>query len=149
MTDNNKIIEGLNDLLEKNYDSEKGFKNAIEDVDDASLKSFFEGKAQQRYDFGHAIKAEIKKLGGTPDKGGSMAGTAHRAWMDFKSTLALNDAEAILDACETGEEAALEDYDEFLKENVLPANIRTLISDQRAKIAGTLRTIEILEEQHD
>ena len=78
-----------------------------------------------------------------------MTGTAHRTWMDFKSTLALNDAEAILDACETGEEAALEDYDEFLKENVLPANIRTLISDQRAKIAGTLRTIEILEEQYD
>jgi len=149
MTDNKEIIEGLNDLLEKNYDSEKGFKNAIEDVEDAGLKAFFTGKAQQRYDFGHEIKAEIKKLGGKPDKGGSMTGTAHRAWMDIKSVLSLNTPEAVLDACETGEEAALKDYDEFLKENVVSADLRNTISSQRSKIAGTLRSIEILEEQHD
>lgn len=149
MTDTKNIIEGLNDLLEKNYDSEKGFKNAAENVNDAGLKSFFKGKAQQRYDFGHEIKAEIKKLGGMPDKGGSMTGAAHRTWMDFKAALSFNTPEAVLDACETGEEAALEDYNEFLKENTLPADTRNVVAGQRSRIAGSLRTIEILEEQHD
>ena len=149
MTNREDIIEGLNDLLEKNYDAELGYKNAAENVEDSSLKSFFQGKAQQRYDFGHEIKAELSKLGGTPDKGGSVAGALHRGWMDFKAALSFDNAESVLDACETGEEAALEDYDEFLNEHEISPELRNVISNQRNRIAASLRSIEMLEEQHD
>src|SRR5690606_15029537 len=75
----------LNTLLERTYDAEKGFKKASENVKDVNLKSYFERKAQERYDFGHQLKSEIKSFGQETENSGSVAGTAHRAWMDVKA----------------------------------------------------------------
>lgn len=49
----------LNDLLEKNYDAEKGYKKAAEKVENTELQQFFNEQAQKRYDFGHELKTEI------------------------------------------------------------------------------------------
>ena len=57
------VGEKLNDLLERTYDAEKGFKKAAENVDHQGLKNYFRSKAQERYDFGHQIKNEIKAFG--------------------------------------------------------------------------------------
>ena len=52
----------LNELLEKNYDAEKGYKKAAEIVDSPKLKSFFEEQAQNRYDF---VSSDLRKLSPT------------------------------------------------------------------------------------
>jgi len=72
----------LNNLLEKTYDAEKGFKKAAENVQNSALKNYFNQKAQERYEFGHELKGEIKSFNQDVDKGGSLVGDAHRAWMD-------------------------------------------------------------------
>lgn len=149
MTNTTEIIAGLNDLLEKTYDAEKGYKSAKENSDSDRLKTFFGARSQQRYQYGHTLKEEIKKLGGTPEKGGSMVGTAHRAWIDFKSTLALSTEEAILEECERGEEASLKAYDEFLNTHKLSSSLASEIFKQRNGIARSLNKVEILEEQFD
>ena len=79
----------LNALLEKTYDAEKGFKKAAENVENPALKNYFQTKAQQRYDFGHELKSEIKSYGQDVDKGGSLIGDAHRAWMDVKKVFSV------------------------------------------------------------
>lgn len=66
-----QVGEKLNDLLENTYDAERGFKKAADNVEDKHLKRFFAGKAQERYDFGHALKSEIKQFGQKVDKGDS------------------------------------------------------------------------------
>ena len=58
-----KVSSKLNDLLEKTYDAEKGFKKAAENVKNEALKNYFSKKAQERYDFGHELKSEIKSFG--------------------------------------------------------------------------------------
>lgn len=88
-----EVGEKLNALLEKTYDAEKGFKKAAENTDHQQLKSFFQSKAQQRYDFGHELKDEIKSFGQEIDKGDSLTGKAHRAWMDVKALFSFDDAE--------------------------------------------------------
>jgi len=149
MTNTNEIIEGLNDLLTKTYDAEKGYKTAKENSDSDRLKTFFGARSQQRYQYGHSLKEEITKLGGTPDKGGSITGSAHRAWINFKSALAMSTEEAILEECERGEEASLEAYDEFLNSHKLSSSLATEIFKQRNGIARSLNKVEILEEQFD
>lgn len=149
MTSNSEIVEGLNDLLEKNYDAEAGYKNALENTDSPRLKTFFRSKADQRYNFGHQIKAEIKKLGGTPNKGTSVTGDLHRAWIDFKTALSFNEDESILEECERGEERCLEEYNEFLKENALSTDLRAVITQQRDGVAAALRSVDALEEMVD
>ena len=103
-----EVGEKLNDLLEKTYDAEKGFKKAAENVEHASLKSYFKRKAEERYNFGHELKSEIKAFNQDVDKGGSLTGTMHRAWMDVKSLFSADDEESMLEEAIKGEKAAIE-----------------------------------------
>ncbi len=66
------VAKKLNSLLEKNYDSEKGYQMAAENVKNPQLKEFFNQRAKERYDFGHELKSEIKSFGQEPDKGTSL-----------------------------------------------------------------------------
>ncbi|GAA4271975.1 PA2169 family four-helix-bundle protein [Aquimarina gracilis] len=141
-----KVGNKLNDLLEKTYDAEKGFKKAAENVQHTGLKTYFKQKAQERYDFGHELKEEIKSFGQEVDKGGSITGTMHRAWMDVKSVLSKDSEESMLEEAIRGEEASVEEYDEVLSEITLPASTQTILSQQKNKIMDGLSSIRRLED---
>lgn len=141
-----EVGEKLNDLLENTYDAEKGFKKAADNVDDGNLKRYFAGKTQERYDFGHALKSEIKQFGQEVDKGDSLAGKAHRSWMDIKSLFSSDDEEAMLEEAIKGEKKAIEAYDDVLGETNLPASTEALLQQQRNKINEGLMNIKTLED---
>ncbi len=136
----------LNDLLEKTYDAERGFKKAAENTENAQLKSYFETKAQQRYDFGHELKSEIKTFGQEIDKGDSVTGKAHRAWMDVKALFSLDNAEAMLEEAIRGEKAAIEEYDDVLEDTSLPSTTATVLTSQKQAIKNGLSNIKMLED---
>ncbi|MGB7395411.1 MAG: PA2169 family four-helix-bundle protein [Pricia sp.] len=136
----------LNELLESTYDAERGFKKAAENVDAGNLKGYFERKAQERYDFGHALKAEIRQFGQEVDKGDSIKGKAHRSWMDLKDLFSSDDEEAMLEEAQRGEESAVEDYDDILSETNLPASTENLLKTQRNQIMEGLNKIKSLED---
>ena len=137
----------LNELLERTYDAEKGFKQAAEKVKNPAIKEFFKKRARQRYDFGHALKAEIESFGQNPDKGGSTKGTLHRTWMDFKTFFANNNEEAMLEEVNRGEKEAIETYNDILndKDFVLPPTTERLLMKQRNAIRETLETAHLYE----
>lgn len=135
----------LNTLLEKTYDAEKGYKKAAENTENSVLESFFNKKTKQRYDFGHQLKTEITNFGETIDKGGSVTGAAHRAWMDVKSLFASDDEEAILEEVIRGEKAAIDDYKEVLSETNLPPSTATLLTQQMNQIQLDLSKEKIME----
>lgn len=141
-----QVGEKLNDLLEKTYDAERGFKEAADNVEGGNLKRYFKRKAQERYDFGHALKSEIKQFGQEVDKGDSVAGKAHRSWMNLKSFFSSNDEEAMLEEAITGEKKAIDAYDDVLEETNLPASTEALLQKQRNKIASGLENIKSLED---
>jgi uncharacterized protein (TIGR02284 family) len=140
-----KMSNKLNELLEKNYDAEKGYKKAAEIVDNPKLKSFFKEEAQSRYDFGHELKSEIRNYGETPDKGGSVTGATHRTWMDIKSTFTSNDEEAILEEVVKGEKAAKEEYDEVINDTTLPPTTQSILSKHRDHIDTAIRNAKNFE----
>ena len=141
-----EVGEKLNELLEKTYDAEKGFKKAAENTENVSLKSYFENKAKQRYDFGHELKNEIKSFGQEIDKGDSVAGKAHRAWMDVKALFSSDDAEAMLEEAIRGEKAAIEEYDDVLEDTSLPSTTATILRSQKDAIQNGLSNIKMLED---
>ena len=141
-----KVGSRLNDLLEKNYDAEKGFKKASENAKHAGLKSYFRNKAQERYDFGHQIKSEIKNLGEDPDKGGSVTGAAHRTWMEVKSWFSADSDESMLEEAIRGEKASVEEYQEVLNETTLPASTKSVLTTQKNTIEHGLSNIKRLED---
>ncbi|XLS29667.1 ferritin-like domain-containing protein [Flavobacteriaceae bacterium M23B6Z8] len=140
-----KISNKLNELLEKTYDAEKGYKFASENVDNVELKQFFKERVKQRYDFGHQLKNEIQAYGQEPDKGGSMKGKMHREWMSLKTAVSSNNEEAILEEVERGEQASIDAYNEILSESNLPASTEAILYAQKNLITASLNRVKSFE----
>ncbi|TDQ33240.1 ferritin-like domain-containing protein [Zeaxanthinibacter enoshimensis] len=141
-----KVGSKLNDLLEKTYDAEKGFKKAAENTNHEGLKAYFEQKAGERYNFGHELKSELKQYGQEVDKGDSFTSKAHRAWMDVKAMFSTDNEESMLEEAIRGEKAAVAEYDEVLSDTDLPPSTQTLLARQQQKIKTGLETIKRLED---
>lgn len=141
-----KVSSKLNDLLEKTYDAEKGFKKASENVKNVALKNYFIQKSDERYSFGKNLKTEIESFGEEVDKGGSMTGKAHRAWMDIKNFISLDNEEAMLEEAIRGEKAAISEYEDVINDNSIPDSTRALLSSQKHQIENGLSRITKLED---
>lgn len=144
-----EMSDQLNDLLEKNYDTEKNFKSAADDVENLQLKTLFQEMAQQRYDFGHELKAEIRNFGEEPDKGSSASSDISRGWMDLKAALSGNKEQAVLKQLVKGEEAALEEYNKVIKETNFPPTTENLLIKQRNAIMESMNKAKTLHESFD
>lgn len=147
MTQNEELAEALQRLITTNYDAERGYKESAEDVDDARLKSWFREYAQQRYQFGHELKAEMNLTGEAPEKGTSVSADLHRMWIDIKSAISNNDEAAVLREVIRGEESALKTYDEVLEHNALPMSTRSIISRHRTQIAAAIEKVKQLQAE--
>lgn len=144
-----EVAEKLNELLEKNYDAEKGYKFAAEHIKNTNLKAFFTERAKERYDFGHELKAEIRDFGENPDKGSSIAADAHRTWMNLKTALSGNKEEAVLEEAIRGEKNAVEEYDKILQDTSIPPSTQNVLLKQKNAIVASLNEVKSLEHQYD
>ena len=140
------VAKKLNGLLEKNYDSEKGYQLASEKAKDSGLKSFFANRARERYDFGHQLKSEISSFGESPEKGSSTVSNAHRGWMNIKASLSSDTDEAILEEAVRGEKAAVEEYNKVLEDPEIPPSTGNILMKQRNSITEALNEVKSREE---
>ena len=141
----------LTDLLEKNYDAEKGYRKALEHTTNPDLKRFLKGQAVQRNHFATELDKHIHQLNEHPKEksDGSTLGSIHRFWMGFKNSVSKQSDESILEECIRGEKASLKEYEEKLKNNILTPDIKLMLEEHRDKIQKTLKQIKILEDLED
>ena len=133
-------LEGLISILE---DGKLGYTNAAEHVDSPAIKTDFLEYARQRALFIVELQDEINRLGKSTDtSGGGPLGALHRAWIDIKSSFTSGDTEAIINACITGEEAAVEKYKSALEKEELDSNQIAIVSKQLNSIQNTLTLIK-------
>lgn len=142
-----KISNRLNNLLEKTYDAEKGFKLVQNKIDNTTTKKFLNDRAEQRAEFAHELKKEILQYGELPENTGSVKGDIHRAWMDLKAAVSSNESEKLLQEVERGEKASLEEYNEIINDNdmVLPPSTESMLMRQRDAIKSSLTVANIHE----
>ncbi|HIC32157.1 MAG TPA: PA2169 family four-helix-bundle protein [Flavobacteriaceae bacterium] len=146
MSYSEEISNKLNELLVKNYDAEKGYLNAMSNVDDKNLKIFFKRRASERSQFAKELRTEILRYGETPEDSGTFKGAVHRNWMSLKSALSSNNEEEIIEEAIRGEEKSLKEYDQMMKENNLPPTIDELIFRHRNAIQAAINTEKVQEE---
>ena len=139
------LTENLQDILEKNYDAEHGYKEAMLRADKPSLKEYLKERAVMRNLFATEISDLILKLNETPRENGSATGTIHRAWMNLKDALSFDTDEAILEECIRGDKASVKEYKEFLEDTTLPTDITSIITRQLLKVEKSLEEIKSLE----
>ena len=142
------LVQILNELLEKNYDAEKGYKKAMEHTQNPDLKKFLKNQAVQRNHFATEIDKNIHMLNEHPKESskGSTLGSIHRIWIDVKSSWSKKNDEAMLEECLRGEKSSLKDYEEKLEKNILDPKVKGMLEEHRDKIKKTLKQIKILED---
>src|SRR5688572_20126037 len=138
---NNKTIDVLNTLVTINNDRIEGYDTAIRETNEADLRHMFEKFMRTSEACRQELADEIKKLGGTPEEGTKTSGKFFRAWMDVKAALSANDRKTVLNSCETGEDFAVNTY-----ENVLKKDLSVLTTEQISMINSQYRKIK---EDHD
>ncbi|MEO7213582.1 PA2169 family four-helix-bundle protein [Mucilaginibacter sp.] len=112
-------ISALNDLIKINNDRIAGYQKAIEGIEDFSLKTVFEGYADQSKGYVNQLNDYILLLGGSPADGTTLAGKFYHAWIDVKSAFSKKDSLSILSDCEYGEDVAKGSYRKALDDKEL------------------------------
>jgi len=138
------LIAVLNKLIETCKDGDEGFQTAAKCVTNSDLKTLFQSYAQQRALFASELQAEVLRLGGDPEKTGSLAGALHRGWTNIKSVVVGGDEASIIAECERGEDVARKNYEEALQQN-LPADVHATVNRQYASVKESHDRIHALE----
>ena len=136
----------LNELVETLKDGQKGYADAMTDVEDTNLKETFKKYAAQRAEYITEIEDQMFKLNLKPDEESSVTGTIHRAWINLKAALTSKDNAAVLNECERGEEYATTAYQTALKAQDLPANLKSVIEKQYQGVTEAHNKIKSLRE---
>ncbi len=144
MDEPKKIIGKLNHLLSIANDGKQGYENAAKDIKDVSLQQMFRQYSLERGRYAAELTDAVNSLNGSPDNSGGPLGALHRVWMDIKAAITSGDREAILNACITGEEAAVKAYTEVLENPGITGRIHEIIIQQLGAIQAALNSIRSL-----
>ena len=142
--DNKDVIATLNDLIETCKDGEEGFRTCAEDAKNPELKAVFQTGARRCAEGARELQAEVQRLGGKAETAGSLAGSAHRRWVDIKSAITGKDDKAVLSECERGEDVAKTSYQKALKKD-LPPGVRGLVQRQYEGVLQNHDKVRALE----
>jgi uncharacterized protein (TIGR02284 family) len=114
-------------------DSQKGFADIGDHLEDETLKRYFLAESLKRASFRGDLE-ETLHLNGVHDihESGTATGVLHRIWGDLKARLGGGD-HALLETAESGEDEAKKAYADALDQD-LPLPVRELLADQQAHI---------------
>lgn len=128
-SNNDEAISVLNDLIETCKDGVNGFRTAADAVSNPRAKALFTSRAQVIEKASAELSAQVRQLGGDPEKTGSIAGAVHRGWINIKSVVTGKDDDAIVAECERGEDVAVNNYESALEKD-LPPQVHTMVEQQ-------------------
>ncbi len=136
-TNNEELIEVLNDLVEINNDRITGYEKAIDEAKDidVDLQATFSKMADESRKYKAELVQEVTRLGGEPATGTTNSGKIYRIWMDVKATFTGHSRQAVLENCEFGEDAAQKAYKMALSSDAeMTADTRQLITSQQSSL---------------
>lgn len=130
----------VEDLIETLEDGRKGFDEAATKVADdgnAQLASRMRELSSQRARF----SAQLREWAGTNGveirEEGSIGGAMHRGWIALKDALTADSGEAVLNAVQTGEEHANQEFVDALEKELEPS-LRTIVQSQHVAVTESL-----------
>jgi uncharacterized protein (TIGR02284 family) len=128
------LADALEELAKLARDGELGYRTAANEAKDSDLQHLFNDLARERGEVADELDEQITKLGGkVPQKGGTMAGSAHRMFVDLKSAITGGNRKAVLTEVARGEGVAEAAYDAF-KKMEMPAELKQVIQKQHDKV---------------
>jgi uncharacterized protein (TIGR02284 family) len=141
------LTDALEQLAKLARDGELGYRTAASDAKDHDLQQMFSDLARERGQIAEELESHIRKHGGKPpQKGGTMAGSAHRMFVDLKSALSGGDRKAVLGEVVRGESVAEAAYD-AAKKVELPADLKPIIQKQHDQVKAARDRVRALANE--
>lgn len=134
----------LKEIVETLKDGEKGYSEALTDVEDQDLKEVFKKYAVQRDGYLTELEDQMHKLNLKAEEQSSITGTVHRAFINLKAAITSKSRESILNECERGEDYAVKAYQTALKAEGLPGQLQTILEKQYQGIQAAQTEIKSL-----
>jgi uncharacterized protein (TIGR02284 family) len=73
------------------------------------------------------LRAEVRRLGGEPEEGGSFMGKTHQRWLDLKAAITGRDDKAIINEVERGEDYLKGKFESALESGKLSGETRSAV----------------------
>ena len=129
MTDHNDSdeISTLNTLIATTIDSITGYENSARDIDNERFRQIFRQRADERQRVVRELQAEVRRLGGDPEDGGSFMGKTHQRFEDLKTAITGGDEKSVINEVERGEDYLKEKFEAALNSDTLSGDSRAVV----------------------
>ena len=112
-----ETISQLQELIQVNLDSAKGFREAADLIDDGLLQGKLLEIANSRDEQARMLQEYVSVNHEKPQREGSYSAALHRAWMNARAKFSSNDTYAVLAEAERGEDSIKAAYEDALKKH--------------------------------
>ena len=120
-------ISTLNTLIATTIDSITGYEDSAQNIENERLREVFRQRANERQQVVQDLRAEVRRLGGEPEEGGSFLGKAHQRFEDLKAAITGRDEKAIINEVERGEDYLKEKFETALDSDNLSGESRAVV----------------------
>ena len=125
--DNKDQITTLNTLTATLIDSVTGYEDAASNSDAGRFQQLFRERASERSRVVEDLRAEVRRLGGSPEDDGSFLGKSHQRFLDLKAAITGRDEQAIINEVERGEDYLKEKFETALNSDALTGETRAVV----------------------
>ena len=119
MAEHSETISTLNTLIATTIDSITGYEDSAQNIDNERLPRDLPQRANERQQVVEQLRAEVRRLGGDPEDGGSFMGKAHQRFEDLKAAVTGRDEKSIVNEVERGEDYLKEKWQAALQSGEL------------------------------
>jgi uncharacterized protein (TIGR02284 family) len=120
-------VSTLNTLIATTIDSITGYEDSATNIDNERFREIFRQRANERQQIVQDLRAEVRRLGGEPEEGGTFLGKAHQRFEDLKAAITGRDEKAIVNEVERGEDYIKSKFEAALKSEDLTGESRTVV----------------------
>jgi len=127
---NNKHdISTLNGLIETTLDSADGYAEAAKDAKSEQLISLFRARSGERRTVASTLQQCVRSLGGKPEDDGTVLASAHRMFVNLRTSLTSADNKAVVDEVERGEDHIKAKFEDAMKDKDVSPSTASVIAD--------------------
>jgi len=120
-------IGTLNELIETTIDSVTGYEDAAGNSEAGRFAQMFRERAGERQRVVEELRAEVRRLGGEAEDGGTFLGKTHQRFLDLKAAITGRDDKAIINEVERGEDYLKSKWEAALEGGTLSGECRAVV----------------------
>lgn len=126
---NDHDIKTLNSLIETTLDSADGYAEAAKEANSEPLVSLFRSRSGERRTAASTLQKCVRTLGGEPEDDGTVLASAHRMFVNLRTSLTSADNKAVVEEVERGEDHIKAKFEDAMKDEDVSPSTMTVIAD--------------------